>query len=87
MLKIIAIAMILFCTNAQSQERRTRVDTPWPTGRPGGRDVYSASVCRPVLIRRTTIYVDEFGCEVYRTVSHRRAVLCETPRFCRECRE
>ena len=57
---------------------------PWPRWRPGGRDVV-VSECRPVLVRRTTIYVDELGYEVYRTVSYRRAVLCESSR-CEDCR-
>lgn len=42
--------------------------------------------CRPVLIKRTTVYVDRYGCEVYRTVTYRRAYLCEdNPPPCRTC--
>ena len=33
--------------------------------------------CRPVTIRRTTIYVDQYGRELWREVSYRRAWLCE----------
>ena len=82
-----ALCLLLAASVARADEWEPRISTPWPTGRPGGRDVYSERECRPVLIRRTTIYVDQFGYEVYRSVSYRRAMLCESPRFCRECRE
>lgn len=45
-------------------------------------------VCRSVLVRRTTIYVDRCGRELYRTVSYRRAYLCDEHPVddCRPCR-
>lgn len=43
--------------------------------------------CRLVTIKRTTIYVDRYGHEVYREVSYRRAYLCEQHPSCRRCHE
>ncbi len=47
---------------------------------------HDGAACRPVLIRRTTIYVDHCGREAYRTVGYRRAYLCEEVPACRPCK-